>query len=155
MVLSTYFQIVSCNVLIENKVSSFQSSFSLQNSIFKYSFPKTNRFIQKSPPSDVIYNIPTELSTKATSLGFGRKSDLADKNAKDTPSANNYVITSLFDKNIKEKKGYPIASRYNEVTRSLSNFPGPGEYNLKNNEYKHKVLVTIKPRLMFFYGKLI
>ena len=143
------------NSLVENKISLFQSAFSLQNSTFKYSFPKSNRFIDIIPTNDVIYNLPTEPSRKAASIGYGCKTELADKSAKNIPSVNDYTITSIFDQNLKEKRGCPIAKKYKDLTISKTNVPGPGSYEVNGGtDLKHKVLVSLRSRLMFFYGIL-
>ena len=81
----------------------------LNNSLSKacYSFgrsskspnEKKTKYI-KNLCSDTIYDIPTMLSTRATFIGFGKKSEIAPKNF--NPSPDKYDKQSDFSINLKK-----------------------------------------------------
>lgn len=131
--------------------SEFKSSNTLQNSSHIYSIPKSirmdNKFNQKL--CDNIYNIPQQKSTRFTNLGLGQRGRIFDDINK-FPSPQSYKYESLFDYNIKHKKGITILGKPSEKVFKERN-PGVGTYNLKNYEQFGSIPVTLKFRHGFYY----
>ena len=146
----------SSSSLADSKISSFESAFSLQKSICKYSFPKSIRFTEKPILTDAIYNLRTEPEKRGTSIGYGCKTELAQRELKNVPSPNDYMIRSLFDQNLAFKKGYVMGVKSKQSPMSNIRNPGPGAYNVDTlHSLKYQYPVTLRSRLKFFYGKYI
>lgn len=97
-----------------------------------YSFGKAGRFSDKNNKSDTCYyNLPNVLDKRATSIGYGVKSDFS----KPIPGRSNniYNIPREFDLKRYNSPQYTFGlGRENcKTTDSLSkaNYPGPGNYN--------------------------
>ena len=105
------------------KISYFNSTSSLQNSISSYSIPKETRFRDnyKKFATDSIYSLPDSKSYRGASIGFGVKSSLIRLSV--IPSPNEYNIKSVFELNkikgrgviIGEKFSYKVILSYNDI----------------------------------------
>ena len=96
---------------------------------------------------DSIYDIPSTFRKSGTSLGYGKKSDFT-KDLTSSPGSTKYCINTLFDKNVKQKKGFSLyESRdvHNIFIQKIPDrghipldplkVPGPTKYqNLKANK---------------------
>lgn len=97
----------------KNPVTNYISCSTLQSGVACYSIPKEKRFenFYRKPICNNIYNLPEYKSpgiTMATS-----KRDKSTFYKKDlTPSSQDYIYTSLFDNNIKHKKGISISTKH-------------------------------------------
>lgn len=91
-------------------ISEFKSSNSLQNSTNAYSMPKDERFKGSYKKLiDTMYNVPDNRNLRATCLGYGQK-DITPKGTQ-TPAPSTYYIKSIFEENLKMKKGTVIGSK--------------------------------------------
>lgn len=139
--------------MVDSKISTFESAFSLQKSTFKYTIPKSIRFTDKPILTDALYNLRTEPDKRGTYIGYGSKLELAQKELKNVPSPNDYTIRSIFEKNMAYKKGYVMGVKTNQSQMSNVKNPGPGAYNINIlHELKYKYPVAMRSRLKFFYG---
>ena len=108
------------------------SNNQLNHSISKqmYSFPKSKRFsspINLNTSLTFYYSLPSLLSKRGTSLGYGNKSDFTKGKNYNAPF---YHISRLFDKNSGPTHSFGV-SKYNKIKDDCS--PGPGKYNINNN----------------------
>ena len=93
-----------------------------------YSFSKASRFqLIKAPLSSVFYNIPSSLSARSTSMGFGTKSDFTQN--KNNPNLPFYNIKRLFD--YKETPLYSFGRIL--IYKKIEKGPGPAKYNIRKN----------------------
>ncbi len=93
-----------------------------------YSFSKASRFqLIKAPLSSVFYNIPSSLSARSTSMGFGTKSDFTQN--KNNPNLPFYNIKRLFD--YKETPLYSFGRVL--IYKKKEKGPGPAKYNIRKN----------------------
>jgi hypothetical protein len=131
--------------------SEFQSSNTLQNSSHIYSFPKSIRMDNKLNKKlcDNIYNIPEQKSTRFTTLGYGKRGNASSELSK-YPSPQEYEYESLFDYNIKHKKGITILGKPSDPM-SKENFPGAGSYKVKNLDKLGNIPIVLKFRHGFYY----
>jgi len=83
--------------------SSFHSSNSLQNSINSISFPKSSRFISSERLSPGFYKLPDQMTKRSAAIGYGDRK-VFERDLK-SPSPNAYTIQSIFEENLKKKKG--------------------------------------------------
>ena len=105
------------------------SNHSLNHSISKqmYTFPKSKRFsngLKSCSSTTFYYNLPKVASMRATSLGFGTKSDFTKAKNYNPPF---YHIHRLFDYNDGSPHYSFGVSRH--LNRSSDISPGPGKYN--------------------------
>ena len=126
--------------------SSFQSSNTLQNSSHIYSMPKSIRMDNRLHKKlcDNIYTIPDQKSTRFTNLGYGQRGQIFEDLNK-FPSPQSYKFESLFDYNIRHRKGITILGKPTEKTVIERN-PGVGSYNLKNSDKFGNIPITMKFR---------
>ena len=108
------------------------SNNQLNHSISKqmYSFPKSKRLsspINLNTSLTFYYSLPSLLSKRGTSLGYGNKSDFTKGKNYNAPF---YHISRLFDKNSGPTYSFGV-SKYNKIKDDCS--PGPGKYNINNN----------------------
>ena len=131
--------------------SEFQSSNTLQNSSHIYSFPKSIRMDNKLNKKlcDNIYNIPEQKSTRFTTLGYGKRGNASSELSK-YPSPQEYEYESLFDYNIKHKKGITILGKPSDPMLK-ENFPGAGSYKVKNLDKLGNIPIALKFRHGFYY----
>jgi hypothetical protein len=131
--------------------SEFQSSNTLQNSSHIYSFPKSIRMDNKLNKKlcDNIYNIPEQKSTRFTTLGYGKRGNASSELSK-YPSPQEYEYESLFDYNLKHKKGITILGKPSNPM-SKENFPGAGSYKVKNLDKLGNIPIALKFRHGFYY----
>lgn len=135
--------------------SEFMSSSSLRNSSYCWSLGRAPRSSLKTYKkyNDNIYNIPDFKSTRFTNLGYGPRRDLRPTPGKGDPSPDAYKIYSLFENNIRHKKG-PILGQRLLFERKEGKFkPGPGAYNSKDNEKHGTIPILMKFRHSFFYDE--
>ena len=135
--------------------SEFISSSSLRNSSYCWSLGRAPRASLNSYKkyNDNIYNIPDFKSTRFTNLGYGSRKDLRPTPGKGDPSPDAYKIYSLFENNLRHKKG-PILGQRLLYERKDSKFkPGPGAYNSKDNEKYGTLPIMMKFRHSFFYDE--
>ena len=106
------------------------SNHSLNHSISKqmYTFPKSKRFsngLQSSSSLTFYYNLPKIGGMRATSLGFGTKSDFTKAKNYNPPF---YHIHRLFDYNDGSPHySFGVSRHLNKSSSDIS--PGPGKYN--------------------------
>ena len=131
--------------------SEFQSSNTLQNSSHIYSFPKSIRMDNKLNKKlcDNIYNIPEQKSTRFTTLGYGKRGNASSELSK-YPSPQEYEYESLFDYNLKHKKGITILGKPSDPMLK-ENFPGAGSYKVKNLDKLGNIPIALKFRHGFYY----
>ena len=132
-------------------MSEFCSTNSLQNSSYCWSIPRDIRIKDKGYKklNDNIYNIPDYKSTRFTTLGFGKRSN-AFGSKENSPSPQNYKISSLFEYDLKHNKGYSMLGRSLEPTRRRY-VPGVGAYNLIRAAKFGMIPISLKSRQGFFY----
>ena len=97
-----------------NSVTNYISTSSLQGGDpTKYSIPRQKRFegLHRKASCDSIYNTPEFKSTGVSMAKSIRQSSFIKKDK--TPSSQDYVFTSLFDKGVKTKKGISISTKHN------------------------------------------
>ena len=138
--------------------SNFQSSNSLQNSSYIWSFPKTERYKRKDylKYNDNIYNIPDLKNTRSTNLGYGSRLNFTTRYIlKNSPSPATYHLKSLFEINLMKKKGPIMTSKPSFSWRNNKYIPGPGAYNLASRKKFKLIPVTLKSRHSFFYDDII
>ena len=131
--------------------SIFQSSNTLQNSSHIYSIPKSIRINDKGyrKLNDNIYNIPDSRSKRATNLGYGKRSNIFD-DLERFPSPQSYKFESLFDYNIKHRKGITILGKPTNQTIKEKT-PGAGAYKIKEIEKFGNIPISLKFRHGFYY----
>ena len=93
-------------------VTTYISTSTLQNGIASYSIPKQKRFSTsyRMATCQSIYNL-TEHKTKGITIPHSTRKDNFRK-ADLTPSSQDYVFTSLFDDNLRMKKGISISTKH-------------------------------------------
>jgi hypothetical protein len=102
----------------------------LNHSISKqmYTFPKSKRFsngLKSSSSITFFYNLPKVACMRATSLGFGSKSDFTKSKNYNPPF---YHINRLFEYNDGSPHySFGLSRHLNKSTSDIS--PGPGKYN--------------------------
>ena len=133
--------------------SDFFSSNALQNSSYCWSIGKDKRIKDKlyKKYNDNIYNIPELKSARYTVQGFGIRGDFWVPFGKGDPSPDRYNIPSIFDINIKKRKGATMAPRLNYLSRDSKYKPGPGAYDDKPYHKFGNIPILIKSRQRFFY----
>jgi len=91
--------------------TTYISCSTLQSGIASYSIPKTRRFKDSYKVSycESIYSLP-ELKSTGVSIGNSTRKHLFDKKF-NVPSVHDYVHTSVFEENVKKKKGYSISNK--------------------------------------------
>jgi hypothetical protein len=94
-------------------MSEFQSSSTLQNSIYSWTFAKQNRFnsLYRQPSTQSIYNIPENRGTRSTTFGYGTRNLFNIKAS--SPPPNEYNLPTVFDTNISKRKGTKLSSKIN------------------------------------------
>ena len=133
--------------------SEFFSSNALQNSSYCWSLGKDKRIKDKmfKKYNDNIYNIPDLKSARYTMQGFGIRGDSWVPMGKGDPSPDRYNIISIFDINIKKKKGRSFGKKLNYLRRDDRYRPGPGTYQDKAYHKFGNIPILIKSRQRFFY----
>jgi hypothetical protein len=133
--------------------SVFQSSNTFQNSSYCWSFLKGNRFsfFGKKSSTDFRYTLPSTLSTKHTKIGISKRNQTTDFTSAFIPAPPYYTITSVFDSNIKHKKGFTQKPRLKSAKDSRSYVPGVGTYQLSKSFVTQDIPILIKSRREFFY----
>ncbi len=158
------FGLESLNVLSKNinnrrylGFSQFQSSNTLQNSSYIWSFPKTQRTRRKDymKYNDNIYNIPDFKTTRTTNLGYGIRKIFNNIKRKDEPSPASYTIKSLFEYNLDKKKGPIMTNKPKFSWKNNRYSPGPGTYNISSRKHFGLIPITIKSRVNDFYDEIL
>ena len=106
----SYFHSVSHSQNLSNNsrlmgMSQFQSSNSLRNSSYVWSFSKSGRFSYKKPMTDSIYKLPDTKTDRFTTQGYGERKELRSSKGQNSPPLNTYEIKTCFDFNLEKKKG--------------------------------------------------
>lgn len=137
--------------------SQFQSSNTLQNSSYVWSFPKTQRTRKKDyiKYNDNIYNIPDLKTTRSTNLGYGIRKIFNYFQKKNEPSPASYSIKSLFEINLDKKKGPIMTNKPHFSWNNNKYIPGPGTYNISSRKRFGLIPITIKSRVNYFYDDII
>lgn len=124
--------------MTDNSASPNINKSQLNNSTSKacYSFSKSPRNSNHKPlkyfylyPSDNIYEMPSMISQRSTSIGFGKKSEIGRKNS--NPSPDKYMISSEFTKDVTKGKSFGVSRsdfKANPMITTGVN-PGPGQYD--------------------------
>ena len=133
--------------------SEFFSSNALQNSSYCWSIGKDARIKDKlyKKYNDNIYNIPDFKTERYTIQGYGTKENFWNPFGRGDPSPDRYNILSLFDINIKKRKGKTMGARLNYISRDSKYKPGPGAYEDKAFHKFGNIPILIKSRQRFFY----
>jgi len=133
--------------------SQFTSSNALRNSSYCWTIGKDKRIKDKSYKTynDNIYNLPDFKSTRYTILGYGKRGLFWHNYGKGSPSPNTYTIKTVFDMNLKHKKGFIFGEKFNYTTTDNRYKPGPAAYSIKNLKKFGILPITIKSRHGFFY----
>lgn len=95
-------------------ISEYQSSNSLRNSSYVWSFTRSDRFtggVYKRPATDSIYKLPDTRSIRFTNQGYGERKDLRPTAGNNSPPPNQYFIRSCFEDNLIKKKGPSILDK--------------------------------------------
>ena len=149
--------IKSLNVLMNNigncrypGFSEFQSENSLQNSSYCWSFTKEERFKTNNSLTQSMYNSPGIRTTRTTTFGIGERKTFPYKKREYLPSPDTYSLTSIFDMNIKKKKGASILPKSNDTSYSTKT-PGVGTYTVRPFKIKVDMPIKLKSRIKFFY----
>jgi hypothetical protein len=98
----------------KNPITNYISSSTLQSCFPSYSIPKEKRFDDNYNKSicDSIYNLP-EYKRIGISMPLSiRKNPFIKKDK--TPSSQDYVLTTIFDDNLKHKKGISISTKFSK-----------------------------------------
>lgn len=125
--------------------STYLSSNTLQNSSRYWSFAKGDRFFQLPPDNNAKYlAIPTVLSGRYSTFGFGERSLYKTLPAVDSPAPGHYRVASAFDPtNPLHAKGksFGISRGYYEnvytphqdniTPRIAAQVPGPDRYSVR------------------------
>jgi hypothetical protein len=100
-------------------MSEYQSSNSLQNSTYVWSFPKSHRFSggYKNAITDTIYNLPEHKNERYTTQGYGKRTELLTAQGRNSPPPNTYRIKSFIDLNFQNKKGMSIHEKVAELVK--------------------------------------
>ncbi len=133
--------------------SEFFSSNTLQNSSYCWTLGKDRRIKDKcyKKYNDNIYNIPEFKSKRCTNQGYGNRGNFLIPYGKGYPSPDRYNITSIFDINIRKRKGTSLGKRLTYARRDDKFRPGPGTYNNKNITTIGNIPIMLKSRQRFFY----
>ena len=131
--------------------SEFNSANTLQNSSCIYSIPRSIRMNRKLDKKlcDNIYNIPEQKSKRFTTLGYGQRGNIST-DAQRYPSPQSYKYESLFDYNLKHKKGITILGKPNDISKKDRN-PGVGNYQIKDIKTYGNIPIGLKFRHGFYY----
>ena len=121
--------------------SQFTSSNALRNSSYCWTIGKDKRIKDKSYKK---YNDNIQ-------LGFGKKNLLFSSLKNGNPSPDAYNIRTIFDINIKHKKGIIFGEKFNYTKTDDKYKPGPGTYSVKNLKTFGIIPITLKSRHGFFY----
>ena len=119
---------------------SFKKSFTSTD--FSFSFPKSQRWITTNEKSVGFYEVPSSLSKRACSFGFGKRSDLIRTSC--SPSPDKYCP------NVCKPRGLTIwkSGIGQRLKKSKSNVPGPGSYSMvfsdKGPEFSIKKKIEMK-----------
>lgn len=92
-------------------ITTFVSSSTLQTGSASYSIPKQKRFKNsyKEASCQSIYNL-TDYKSKGITMPHSTRKDNFKK-SESTPSSQDYVFTSVFDDNLKLKRGISISTK--------------------------------------------
>lgn len=133
--------------------STFFSSNALRNSSYCWTFGKEKRVKDTAfkKYNDQIYNLPNFKSTRYTTQGFGTRKDFRPVAGKGCPSPSAYNLFSIFDYNIRHKKGASLGPRINYTFSGDKYRPEPATYNAKNIKQFGIIPIILKSRQGFFY----
>jgi hypothetical protein len=94
-------------------MSEHQSSSSLQNSVYSWTFCKTDRFKNATKePVHTMYTLPSLTTPRSTNFGYGTRKVFEGKSG---PSPDKYAIPNLFDINIAKNNGIKLNSKINPL----------------------------------------
>ena len=70
----------------------------------------------KNSATDALYLNTSKIDKyKGAGIGYGRKDELSPRSGKDAPPSNLYDIKSIFDRNLRDKKGFCIGKKAQTV----------------------------------------
>jgi len=104
---------------------------------------------------DNIYNIPDFKTTRSTSIGYGNRKNFLKIYESNNPSPAQYTISSVFETNLKKRKGPIMGSKFEFSWRNNRYIPGPGRYNISSRKHFGLIPVTIKSRHNYFYDEIL
>jgi len=128
------------SITISNPHQIANSPLNLSKTKQLYTFAKTKRFTGKDTVlCKVFYDLPNTREKRATSFGYGSKTDIAKK-AFNVPSPDKYLIPSEFKQdNTKNMKGSSfglgreiMGSNNFMDLRQTQKLPGPGNYDFRS-----------------------
>ena len=95
-----------------NPITNYISCSTLQSGVASYTIPREKRFTHnyRNASCNSIYNLPEFKRTGVTMPQSTRKDSFVKKDL--TPSSQDYVFTSLFDDNLKFKRGISISTKH-------------------------------------------
>lgn len=95
----------------KNPITNFISTSTLQSGVASYTIPREKRFNEsRNNFADSVYNLPEFKSTGITMPQSTRKSNFVKKDM--TPSSQDYIFTSVFEDNVKHRKGISITNKH-------------------------------------------
>ena len=132
--------------------SEFQSQNTMQNSSYCWSFPKTTRFNDgKKVLNPTMYTLPSILSKRTTSMGFGERK-VFPVNKYGNPSPDTYNLRTVFDMNLLHSKGAKLLAKSQDFEAKKGRFkPGPGAYTVTKENLINNMPIKLKSRIGFFY----
>jgi hypothetical protein len=111
---TNYSKMVSLNntSMSKNMITNYISSSTLQSGSACYTIPREKRFLNNYSESQcsTIYNLPEFKRIGITIPHSIRKSSFIKND--NTPSPQDYVFTTLFDDNLKSKKGISFSTKH-------------------------------------------
>ena len=105
------------STISKHPVTNYISTTTLQGGQACYTMPRETRFrgLHRKASCDSIYNMP---EFKKNGLSMAQSTRQNSFVAKDkTPSSQDYVFTSIFDKNVKLKKGISISTKHSHKVK--------------------------------------
>jgi hypothetical protein len=144
------------------------SSSILQHASLAYKFPQADRFPRlKTPYAQSYVSSPSSIGNRATTMGFGNRTDVAqycNKESVKYPSPDRYNLTSEFDQKDKGKTfGLPysayeriyIPGNPNVPLSVTKDLPGPGAYYMPRDPVASMSKITLKPKGKMFNEDII
>jgi len=142
-------------VTVSTAEQIFRSPLNNSKAKFLYSFPKSDRFgyMNKSNSQDKFYVLPEARSHRATSFGFGKKSDFTNTTSNFMPAPGQY--TDGLDNMYKFKRtgqkfgpGRAEVKFFDLFKQGETENPPPGHYRPENYRKQNPAAITLKSRIV-------
>jgi hypothetical protein len=128
-----------------------QSSSTWRHSNIQYTFPRARRFRQATTSNQSMYDLKTENSARACSLGRGEKYYIPiweRKKMKELPGPGRYLEVSLGSGRSSERRSFSKGSRFGVGGLGV---PGPGAYETSRSCYAKDI--SLKGKYIDFAPK--